>query len=145
MLICMSKISFSIRFFLDILPFKESCNWICWLNFGPQLEYPEIYQIWDWQQNINIKISFHFRLFPTKTNVKVFQKMHKLLIIPIDYHFAKNQKKLMCNSWEKMPNWRTDRQTGNLIVLSVGQRSNYQSIFKLFWIYINTPKTILFH
>ena len=79
MFICMSKINFSIHFFLETLSFKESCNLICWQNFGPQLEYSEIFQIWDWPQNINNNISFHFRSFPKKSNVKVFQKMQKTL------------------------------------------------------------------
>ena len=69
----------------------------------------------------------------------------QFLNIPADYHCAKYQKKLMGNSWEKCLNDGTDKQTGNFIVFSVGQGSNYQSNFKLFWIYINTPKTSLLH
>ena len=34
-------------------------------------------QIWDWWWNINNNISFHFRLFPRKSNDKVFQKIQK--------------------------------------------------------------------
>ena len=169
MFICMSKINFSIHFFLEILSFKESCNLICWQNFGPQLEYSEIFQIWDWPQNINNNISFHFRSFPKKSNVEKCKKPYSEVIllyfcpnldknefswekglcqflnIPVDYNCAKYQKKLMGNSWEKCLNDGTDKQTGNFIVFSVGQGSNYQSNFKLFWIYINTPKTSLFH
>ena len=141
MFICMSKINFSIQFFLEILSFKESCNLICWQNFGPQLVYSEIFQIWDWPQNINNNISFHFRSFPKKSNAKVFQKMQKILFwghfgsflpkfgqnefswekglcqflnIPVDYYCAKYQKKLMGNSWEKCLN---DGRTGRLIIL----------------------------
>ena len=81
-------------------------------------------------------IGFHFRLLPGKTNEKTFQKIQKTLFwshvgpfspkfgqkwiflkkelrqflnIPIIYHRAKNQKKLMIHSWDK---YRTDRPTG---------------------------------
>ena len=40
---------------------------------------PEFYQIWDWWWNINNNISFQFRLFPRKTNDKMFQKIQKNL------------------------------------------------------------------
>ena len=39
----------------------------------------EFYQIWDWWRSINNNISFHFRLFPRKTNNKNFQKFPKKL------------------------------------------------------------------
>ena len=108
-------------------------------------------QIWDWWWNINNNISFHFRLFPRKSNDKVFQKIQKktyfgaiwghflaksgqkrvflgkravsVLDIPIIYNHAKNQKKLMSHFWEKR---RTDRQTdnGDSMGPSVRQGSN---------------------
>ena len=37
----------------------------------------EFCQIWDWWWNINNNISFHFRLFPRKTNDKIFLKIQK--------------------------------------------------------------------
>ena len=40
---------------------------------------PELCQIWDWWWKINNNISFHFRLFPRKTNEKNFQKIQKAL------------------------------------------------------------------
>ena len=39
----------------------------------------EFCQIWDWWWNINNNISFHFRLFPRKTNDKIFHKIQKKL------------------------------------------------------------------
>ena len=38
---------------------------------------PEFCQIWDWWWNINNNISFHLRLFPRKTNDRIFQKIRK--------------------------------------------------------------------
>ena len=80
----------------------------------------------------NNKISFHFRLFPRKTNDKIFQKIKKTLFcghfglakmnfpakkrlsqflnISIIYHRTKNQKKLLSHSWEKC---QTDTRTEN--------------------------------
>ena len=93
----------------------------------------EFCQIWDWWWNINNNISFHFRLFPRKTNDKIFQKIQKALFwghfgpflpkfagknglcqfldIPIIYNCAKNQRKLLSHFWEKRrTDGRTDRQ-----------------------------------
>ena len=36
--------------------------------------------IWDWSWNINNNVSFHFRLFPGKTNDKMFQKIVKKIL-----------------------------------------------------------------
>ena len=73
MFIYMPKINFSIRFFLEILHFKESC--FDWLTaFWPITRKPEFCQIWDWWRDINNNISFHFRLLPRKNNDKIFQK-----------------------------------------------------------------------
>ena len=38
---------------------------------------PQFCHIWDWWWNITKNISFHFRLFPRKTNDKIFHKIHK--------------------------------------------------------------------
>ena len=136
MFICMSKINFIIHFFLETLHFKESCDVIGILTtFWPITRETEFCQIWDWWWNINNNITFHFRLFSRKTDDKIFQKIPKTLFwghldpfcpnlgkieffwekglcqflnIPIIYHRAKNQKKLMSHSWEKC---RTDGQT----------------------------------
>ena len=72
MFICMQKTNFIIRFFPDILHFKESCNLIGW-----QHQPLEFCQIWDWWWNINNNISFHFTLFPRKINDKFFLKIQK--------------------------------------------------------------------
>ena len=37
----------------------------------------ELCQMWDWWWNTNNNISFHSRLFPRKTNEKLFQKVQK--------------------------------------------------------------------
>ena len=64
MFISLQKIIFIMHFFLTILHFKKSCNMIgcnmiCWWN-------------------INNNISFHYRLFPRKTNMtKFFKKYQK--------------------------------------------------------------------
>ena len=52
-------------------------NIAIWLltAFRPIAREPEFSQIWDWWWNISNYISFHFRLFPGKTNDKIFQKI----------------------------------------------------------------------
>ena len=115
----------------------------------PITREPEVCQIVDWWWNINI--SFHFMSFPRKTNDRIFQKNPKKLYfaailvsfcpilgknefsfkkllcqflnIPIIYHRAKNQKKLMSYSWEKC---QTDGRTenGNFIGPSIRRGSN---------------------
>ena len=75
MFICMPIINFINHFFLEILHFKESCNLIGW-----QHRELEFCQIWDWWWNINNNISFHFRLFPRKTNDKIFLKIKKIFL-----------------------------------------------------------------
>ena len=85
---------------------------------------PDMGLVLKYQKNI----SFYFRLLPSKTNENIFQKFQKayyeailaffaqmwakmsfpekkrrcdfLNIITI-YHRAKNQKKLICHTWEK--------------------------------------------
>ena len=126
----MPKVKFIIHFFLEILHFKEPCNFIGWQQMGAITRGPEFCQIWGWCWNINKDISFHFRLLPRKTNDKFFKKIQKTLFgamwpfwpflakpgqkwiflekrisqflnIPIICHRAKNQKKLICHSWGK--------------------------------------------
>ena len=109
---------------------------------------------------INSNISFHFRLFPRKTNDQFFKKskdpilglwgyfglllpkfeqrnfpgkrLRQFLNIPIIYHRAKNQKKLIWHSWGKCWNdgWmdrnmegRTD--SNDFAGPSLGQGFNY--------------------
>ena len=80
-------------------------------------------QIWVWRWNNN-NTSFHFRLFPRKTNPKnpilrprkiefSWKKgLCQFINIPTIYHRAKNQKKLISHTWEKqLTDGRTDRQT----------------------------------
>ena len=94
--------------------------------FWPITWNPKLCQICWW--NINNNISFHYRLFPRKTNItKFFKKSQKpyfgsirgpiaqigaknefswkkglcqFFNIRITYHCAKNQKNLMSHSWE---------------------------------------------
>ena len=88
---------------------------------------PEFCQIWGWWWNMNNNISFHLRLFPRKTNDKIFgfsclnlgknefswkKGLCEFLNIAIIYHRVKNQKNIMMHSWEK---WRTDGQTDGQI------------------------------
>ena len=88
--------------------------------------------------DINNNISFHFRLFPRKTNNKTFQKIQKTLFwghfepflpkfrqkwiflkkklsqflnIPIIYHRHKKPEKTNEPFLRKMPNWRMNRRT----------------------------------
>ena len=75
MFISMLKTNLIIHFFLEILHFKESGNLIGW-----QHQELEFCQKWDWWWNINSNISFHFRLFPGKTNDKIFKKILKNLL-----------------------------------------------------------------
>ena len=101
---------------------------------------PEFYQIWWW--NINNNVSFHFRLFPRKTNMtKFFKKSKKTyfgaILSPFCSNFGKNEfswKKGLCQFLNisiiivplcqksektnepflrKMLNCWTDRQTDN--------------------------------
>ena len=128
------KNNFIIHFFLTILHFKESCNLIGRQHFSPHNLRPKIMPGW-W--NIHSYISFHYRLFPRKTNItKFFKKSQKpyfgsirdtfaqigaknefswkkglcqFFNIWITYHCAKNQKNLMSHSWENC--WRDTPKT----------------------------------
>ena len=52
--------------------------WFDWLTaFWSITKEPEFCQIWDLWWNISNNINFHFRLFPIKTNDKIFQKIQK--------------------------------------------------------------------
>ena len=142
MFIFMPKINFIIHFFLEILHFKESdCNLIGWQHFGPYITQDlEFYQIWDWWWNINNNISFHFKLFPRKTNGKFFKTSKKpyfgehfgpflpkfeqkwnflgkgaLSVFKYYSYLPLYQKSEKTNqlSLRIMPNWRTDWQTDN--------------------------------
>ena len=102
-----------------ILHFKDYCNLIGWQHSGPKFR-----QICWW--NINTNISFWFRLFKKKTNIKFFKKskktyfvailgpfcsylgknelswrkrLYQFFNIRIIYHFAK-KKPLTSHSWE---------------------------------------------
>ena len=99
-----------------------------WLTaFWVIIQEPEFCQIWDWWWNINESISFHFRLFPGKTNGNIFQIIQKVffwgpfwvfllksgqirinhfLNIQVIYHHAKNQKKVLTHSWDKCWTYR---------------------------------------
>ena len=69
------RMHFIIHFFLEILHLEQPCNLIGWQYFGPYLKNQN-FPSWCW--NINNNISFHFRLFPRKTNDKI-QNIHKTL------------------------------------------------------------------
>ena len=139
MFICMPKINFIIHFFLEVLHFKEPCNLIDQPAFWTITREPEICQIWDWWWNINNNNSFRFKLFPGKTNDKIFQTIQKKLYFgailgPFYPNIGKNkflwEKRTLsvfkysnylpwCKRSEKtndpfmrkIPNWRTDRQS----------------------------------
>ena len=133
MFISMQKTNLITHFFLEILHFKESCNLIGW-----QHQELEFRQIWDWWWNINSNISFHFRLFPRKTNDKIFLKIQKnlfwghfgpflpkfgqkwiflekraLSVCRYSNYLSSCQKsyKTIEQFLRKTPNWPTDRQT----------------------------------
>ena len=65
------KTNFIIHFFLEMLHFNKSWNFIFWQHWELQF-----CQIWDWWWNNN-KIIFHFRLFPRKTNDNFLKKSQK--------------------------------------------------------------------
>ena len=71
------KINYIIDFFLEILHRILQFDWLT--VFWPITREPEFCQLWDWWRNINNKISFYFRLFPGKTNDKIFQKIQNIL------------------------------------------------------------------
>ena len=123
------KVKFIIHFFLEILHFKEPCNW-----------NSAIFKPWilpDWWWNINNNISFHLRLFLEKTDDNIFEKIQETLFWGLfmvvfskfeqKWFFlekkaltvftysnylpsCKKSEKTNEPSLRKMPNWRTDRQ-----------------------------------
>ena len=134
MFIGMKKTHFIIHLFLEILHFKESCNFI-------RLQHQELEfcQIRDWRRNINSNTSFYFRLFskknywkrslknPKRTYFLVIlhtfypnlgknefsckKELYQFLDIPIIYHPAKSQQKLLSSFWGKhQTDGQTDRQ-----------------------------------
>ena len=116
----MPKINFIIHFFQEILHFKESCNLIGQQYFGPQLENHNFAR-YGIAGEISITISvFILDYYQEKLTTKLFKKPQKpyfgtvldpfcpiwakmnfpgkngsVLDIPIIYHIAKNQKKLL--------------------------------------------------
>ena len=68
---CLTAFNFITHFFLEILHFKESCNFCN--------REPEFCQIRDWWWNTNYKINFHFGLLPSKTKDKFSLKIQKTL------------------------------------------------------------------
>ena len=120
----MPKVKFIIHFFLEILHFKELCNFIGWQHLGPWLEI-QSFARYGVGVEISIKILvFTLDYFQEKISTKFFEKSKKpcfgamwpfwpflpkfgqkwislekmlcqFLNIPIIYHHAKNQKKLM--------------------------------------------------
>ena len=73
MFICMQKMNFIIHFFLTILHFKESYNFIGMQHFGPYLE-TQNYARYVGEISSRILV-FYYILFPRKTNItKFFQK-----------------------------------------------------------------------
>ena len=134
MFICMPKIHFIIHFFPEILHFKESCNLIVQQHFDQQLQNQSFARYGtDEETSITILV-FILDYFQEKLMANFFKKSKKiyfgailgpfcpslgknefswkkgsvsLINIPIIYHHAKNQKKLMSYSWEKC---QTDRQ-----------------------------------
>ena len=75
---CMPKYTSSFTsFFCDCI-FKNPAIWLgdsFW--FWPITQEPVLWQIWECWWNISNNISFHFRLFPGKTNDEIFQKIQK--------------------------------------------------------------------
>ena len=60
---------------INLYKFSSSCLSVCFML----TQEPEFCQTWNWWGNINNNLSFHFRLFPEKTNDKIFQKIQKTL------------------------------------------------------------------
>ena len=58
------------------------------------IQEPEFYQIWDWWWNANNNISFHFTLFPGKTDDKIVQNCSNPMLEPFCA--------LFCQIWAKM-------------------------------------------
>ena len=126
MFICMPKTNFIIHVFLEILLFKESSNLIGWHRFGLSLENQNFARYGIRGEISKTILVSNLDYFQERLLRKFFKKFKKpyfgailgpfsmkgvcqFLDIPIIYHRAKNQTKLMSHFWEKS---RTDGQTG---------------------------------
>ena len=135
----MPKINFIIHFFLEILHLKESCNLTGWQHFCSQLEnqiFARYGTVGEISTTILVSILDYFReklktkfskkskkpyfgaiLDPFCPNLRKIEFSWKkglcqFLDIPIIYHHAKNQKKLLSHFWEKcQTDGRTDGWT----------------------------------
>ena len=127
---CMQKINFILHFFLKILNFKQSCNFIGWQHFDsktrilPDGEISTIIlvPILDYfQEKLMTKLmkKTYFGPFFAQiwANKKFLGKKVSVSfkIFQVSTTLAKNQKKLMSHSWEKCrtdgrTDGRTDRQ-----------------------------------
>ena len=77
MFICMPKLKFIIHFFLEILHFKELCNFIGWQHLGPWLEI-QSFARYGVGVEISIKILvFTLDYFQEKLMTKFFKKSKK--------------------------------------------------------------------
>ena len=142
----MPKIKFIIHFFLKILHFKESCNLIGWRYFGPKLKNQNFVR-YGIDGEISIKISvFILEYFQEKFTTKFFKKSKKPFLgghfgpfLPITYHRAKNQKKLMSHSWKKcQTDRRTNRRTGNSDFMGPSVRTRYNKGLLYYFYFIDT-------
>ena len=136
MFTCMQKIKFIIYFFFTILHFKESCNLIGWQHFAPLLETQNSARYVG-----EISISFHFRLFPIKTNMTKFSKSQKKPIL--DPFWA-----LFSQIWAKM-NFPGEKVYVSLSIfqLSTIVQKNEKNLIRHSWenCWTDTLKTTLFH
>ena len=115
MFICMPKINFIIHFILEILHLKQSCNLIGQQRFSPQLENQNFarYRICAKISTTILVFTLGFQKIRKKPYsgailgpfAEIWAKMNfagkkscPFLNIPIIYHCAKNQKKLMVHS-----------------------------------------------
>ena len=151
MFICMPKVKFIIHFFLEILHFKELCNFIGWQHLGPWLEI-QSFARYGVGVEISIKILvFTLDYFQEKLMTKFFKKSKKPYFgamwrfwpfLKKDSVFKYSNYLPLCQKLEKtnmpflskMLNWRmgwmniqTEGQTDNhdFVGTSVGRGSNY--------------------
>ena len=73
------KYTWSFTFFLRYYISKNPTIWLATSILAHNLR-TKICQTWGWWWNINNNISFLFRLFPGKTNDKIFKKIQKTLL-----------------------------------------------------------------
>ena len=138
MFVCVPNIKFIIHFFLEMLHFKELCNFIDWQTLAPSLEIQSFAR---YGVDISIAMSvFTLDYFQEKLMTTFFKKSKKIyfgamalfwtflpkfgqiwifvekslyqfLNIPIIFHRVKNQKKTNMPFLRKILNWRMDGQT----------------------------------